>query len=182
MSQVSSLWFIPFAYVFITKNAYSLLEAMSCKLTLKGWWNLQRILVIRRTTAYIFSFIETIIKQFGLSETIFDLTPKAVSQDVLKRYEKEVMEFESSSSMFIIIATLAMVNLFSFLKSFKIIIFRPQFDNLEKLASQFVLCGLMVMVNMPVYEALFVRKDNGRFPFSVMFKASVLASFACLCL
>ncbi|XP_021905799.1 cellulose synthase-like protein E6 isoform X1 [Carica papaya] len=180
--KVSSLWFIPFAYVFITKNAYSLLEAMSCKLTLKGWWNLQRILVIRRTTAYIFSFIETIIKQFGLSETIFDLTPKAVSQDVLKRYEKEVMEFESSSSMFIIIATLAMVNLFSFLKSFKIIIFRPQFDNLEKLASQFVLCGLMVMVNMPVYEALFVRKDNGRFPFSVMFKASVLASFACLCL
>lgn len=180
--KVSSLWFIPFAYVFVTKNAYSLLEAMSCRLTIKGWWNLQRMLMILRTTAYVFSFVETIIKKIGLSEITFNLTPKVVSEDVLTSYEEEVMEFGSSSSMFTIIATLAMLNLFSFLKSLKIIIFRFEFNNLEKLASQIVLCGLMVMNSMPVYEALFVRKDKGRFPFSVMFKATVLASLACLCL
>ncbi|TXG67988.1 hypothetical protein EZV62_009263 [Acer yangbiense] len=179
--KASSLWFIPFAYVFIAKNVYSLFEALSCGSTPKIWWNSQRMLIIKRTTAFFFAFIDVIIKQLGLSQTTFAITTKVVTEDVSKRYEQEIMEFGSSSVMFTILGTLAMLNLFCFVggATLKMVVLR-EFGALENLISQVFLCGMMVLINLPVYEALFFRKDNGYLPFSVMFKSIVLASMACL--
>ncbi|KAL5802183.1 hypothetical protein ACOSQ4_030488 [Xanthoceras sorbifolium] len=177
--KVSSLWFIPFAYVFIAKSVYSLLEALNCGSTLKIWWNLQRMWMIRRTTAFFFAFIDVIIKQLGLSQTVFAITSKVVTEDVSKRYEQETMEFGSSSIMFTILGTLAMLNLFCFVGAIlKTILL--DFRALENLISQVFLCGMMVSINLPVYEAMFLRKDKGCLPFSVMFKSIFLASLACL--
>ncbi|XP_031259712.1 cellulose synthase-like protein E6 [Pistacia vera] len=177
--KVSSPWFIPFAYVFIARNVYSIIEALNCDSTLKGWWNLQRMLVIRRTTSFFFAFVDVILKQLGLSQTAFALTAKVVTEDVLKRYDQEVMEFGSSSLMFTIIATLAMLNLFSLVSAIFKMIFQD-FGALEKLVFQVILCGLTVLLNIPIYEALFIRKDKGSLPFSVMFKSIAIASLACL--
>ena len=60
--------------------------------------------VLRRTTSYFFGLIENIRRQLGLSKTKFAITAKVVTEDVLKRYEQEVMEFGSSTIMFTIIA------------------------------------------------------------------------------
>ncbi|KAI9186623.1 hypothetical protein LWI28_019163 [Acer negundo] len=179
--KASSLWFIPFAYVFIAKNVYSLFEALSCGSTPKIWWNSQRMLIIKRTTAFFFAFIDVIIKQLRLSQTAFVITAKVVTEDVSKRYEQEIMEFGSSSVMFTILGTLAMLNLFCLVggATSKMVVLR-EFGALENLISQVFLCGMMVLINLPVYEALFFRKDNGCLPFSVMFKSIVLASVACL--
>ncbi|KAH9652369.1 cellulose synthase-like protein E1 [Citrus sinensis] len=177
--KVSSLWFIPFAYVFVAQNAYSICEALSCGHTLKSWWNLQRMQIIRRTTAFFFGFVDCIVKQMGLSQTAFAITAKVVTEDVMERYEQEMMEFESSSVMFTIVATLAMLNLFSLIGGFIDIIFLD-FGALGNLMCQIILCGLMVLVNVPIYEALFIRKDKGCMPFSVMFKSMFLTSLACL--
>lgn len=179
MPQVSSLWFIPFAYVFVLKNAYSLFEAMNCGSTLRIWWNLQRMQLIRMTSAYFLAFIDVILKQLGLSQTAFAITVKVVTEDVLKRYEQEVMEFGSSSLMFTIISTLAMLNLFSLVSAMFKMIFQ-NFGALENLVFQVILCGVMVLLNFPIYEALFIRKDKGSLPFSVMFKSIAIASLACL--
>ena len=97
----------------------------------------------------------------------------------MERYEQEMMEFESSSVMFTIVATLAMLNLFSLIGGFIDIIFLD-FGALGNLMCQIILCGLMVLVNVPIYEALFIRKDKGCMPFSVMFKSMFLTSLACL--
>ncbi|KAK8623041.1 hypothetical protein V6N13_117936 [Hibiscus sabdariffa] len=89
------------------------------------------------------------------------------------------MNFGSTSIMFTVISTLAMVNLLS-LVGIVLKMFLWGSD-VGKLMPQVVLFGLMVSVNAPVYEAMFLRKDKGRIPASVMFKSIALASLAFFC-
>lgn len=182
--QVTSLWATPFAYVFVTQNCWSIVELMTCGGTLKAWWNLRRMLLFRRTSAFFFSFIDTIIKQLGLSQTKFAVTAKVAAEDVSKRYEQEILEFGSSDIMFTTIATLAMLNLFGLLlgviKNVAALDLELFYKGLNKFILQSVVCGLIVLVNLPTYEALFIRRDNGRLPSSVLFKSVTLALLVCV--
>ncbi|KAI3841402.1 hypothetical protein MKX03_000029 [Papaver bracteatum] len=180
--KMYSLWFLPFAYVIGATSLYSLSEALSVGGdTATEWWNLQRMWVFRRLTSFLFSFVDTVIRQLGFSQTTFVITPKVVEAEVLKRYENGMLEFGNASPMFAIISTVAVLNLVTLLGGLiKSVIFGGGIRVFESLISQFILCGLMVLVNIPVYEALFFRKDNGRIPFFIMFTSIVLASLACL--
>lgn len=180
LSQVSSPWFLPFVYVFVAKSAYSLIEFLRCGSTFKAWWNLQRMWLIRRTTAYFFGFLDTILRQLGLSQTKFSLTAKVVPEDASTRYEQEMMEFGSSSITFTIISTLALLNLFALVVGLKRLVLDLDFNALKHLITQIVLCGLVVLVNLPIYQALFIRSDKGCLPSSVMLRSIVLASLMCL--
>ncbi|CAA2986859.1 cellulose synthase E6 [Olea europaea subsp. europaea] len=177
--EVSSLWFLPFAYVFAAKTIYSLVEDLICGDTLKGWWNLQRMWIIRRTTSYLFAFIDTVIWQLGFAQTSFSVTAKVVDDDVLKRYQQEIMEFGTLSIMFTIIATIALLNLFSLGWGIKNVVFGTILMDLEKFIPQMTISGLLVLLNIPVYQAFF-RNDKGCLPSSIVFKSIVIASLACL--
>ncbi|KAK6947106.1 Cellulose synthase [Dillenia turbinata] len=178
--KLSSPWVLPFAYVFLAKYAYSLVEGLSCGETIKSWWNLQRTWMIRRTTSYLFAFMDTIIKQLGLSQTTFVITSKVLDDGALKRYEQEIFEFGSSSSMFTILATLAMLNLFTLFGGIMKLALDMQGGRLEQLVLQIILNALIVMVNIPIYQALFFRSDKGKLPSSVLLLSVFLASMACL--
>ncbi|KAI3456800.1 hypothetical protein Pfo_013463 [Paulownia fortunei] len=177
--EVSGLWFVPFAYAFAAKTAYTLVEDLVIGDTLRGWWNLQRMVLIRRTTSYFFAFIDTIIRQLGLSQTAFVVTAKVVDDEAQKRYKKGIIEFGSSSITTIIMATLALLNLFSLGWGIKKAFFSAP-EALEKFIPQLTICATMVMLNLPIYEALFFRSDKGSIPSSVTFKSIVIASIACL--
>ncbi|PIN09522.1 Cellulose synthase (UDP-forming) [Handroanthus impetiginosus] len=177
--RVSSLWFVPFAYVFAAKIAYSLVEDIMCGDTLRGWWNLQRMWLIRRVAPYFFAFIDTISRMFGLSETSFAVTAKVVDDDVQKRYEKEIIEFGSSSIMYLIIAMLSLLNLFSLGYGIKNVVFSGP-EPLDKFLGQIIVSWLVVMVSLPIYEALFFRRDKGSIPSLILFKSIVIASVVCL--
>ncbi|CAI9088198.1 OLC1v1022463C1 [Oldenlandia corymbosa var. corymbosa] len=176
--QVSSPWFIPFAYVFIAKYGYSLFESLVCGDTFERWWNAQRIWLFRRISSYFFAFTDTIIRQLGLAQMTFTITAKVVNDEVMKRYENGILEFGSSSVMFVIITTLALLNLFGLLWGIKTIFMATTM--LEQFIPQIILSGVLVMVNLPVYIALFFRTDEGNLPSSVLWRSVVLASVASL--
>ncbi|KAF2577116.1 hypothetical protein F2Q68_00006954 [Brassica cretica] len=94
--------------VTVTANAYSLAEF----LWLRGWWNEQRMWLYRRTSSFLFGFVDTIKKKLGVSESAFVITAKVAEEEAAERYEKEVMEFRVESLLFLLLGTLGMLNLF----------------------------------------------------------------------
>jgi len=129
-------------------------------------------------TSYLFGFIDTMSKQIGLSETNFVITDKMVTEDVRKRYEQEIIEFGGSSVMLTILATVALLNLFGLVGGIKRVVVELEFG-WSQLMVQITLSLLVVMINLPVYEALFIRSDKGSISPSIMLKSIVVASLAC---
>ncbi|KAK9941201.1 hypothetical protein M0R45_017820 [Rubus argutus] len=181
--QVSSAWIIPFAYVMTAKQIGSLVEYMWCGGTILGWWNDQRIWLYQRTTSYLFAFIDTIVHYLGYTDSAFVITAKVADEDVSERYEKEIMEFGGSSPMFTLLATLALLNLYCFAGFVKTAITGTKgiAEVYDTMCLQILLCVVLIFINLPLYEALYLRKDKGKLPSSVAFKSMAFAGFACIC-
>ena len=137
--------------------------------------------MFKRTTSYFFAFFDTILKLLGYSKAAFVITAKVAEDDVSKRYEQELIEFGATSPMFDILATLAMLNLFSSFGAINKVIFdADQYSKvLDQFGLQILLCLVLVTINLPVYQALFLRKDKGRMPSSVTSKSIIFALLAC---
>ncbi|RLM85001.1 cellulose synthase-like protein E6 [Panicum miliaceum] len=165
--EIMSPWITPFIYVTVVKNIYSLYEALTSGDTLGGWWNGQRMWLVKRITSYLYGVIDNIRKLLGLSKMGFVVSPKVSDEDESKRYEQEIMEFGTSSPEYVIIATIALLNLVCLVGGLGQILTSGQNMLLNGLFLQVVLCGLLVIINIPIYEAMFLRKDRGRTPFSV---------------
>ncbi|KAF8391684.1 hypothetical protein HHK36_023993 [Tetracentron sinense] len=178
--KISGPWFPPFAYVIIAKYGYSFGEFIWSGGTPQGWWHDQRIWMFRRTTSYLFGFINTILKQLGFAKSTFVVTAKVVEDDVSQRYEQEIMEFGTTSPMFTILATLAFLNLFSLIAVVKRVVMGTKISVFEPLALQIIQCGLLVIINLPIYQGIFYRKDKGCMPHSLAVKTVILALLACI--
>ncbi|CAN6224824.1 unnamed protein product [Urochloa humidicola] len=165
--KVMSPWIIPYIYVSVVKNIYSAYETLLYGDTLRGWWNGQRMWMIRRITSYLYGVIDTVRNMLGLSKMGFVVSPKVSDEDESKRYEQEIMEFRTSSPDYVIIATVALLNLVCLVGGLCRIITSGGNMVLNGLFLQVVLSGLLVIINIPIYEAMFLRKDRGRIPFSV---------------
>ncbi|KAL2495846.1 Cellulose synthase-like protein E1 [Forsythia ovata] len=170
--QISSLWFLPFAYVIAAKNIFSIIEFLWAGGTILGWWNEQRIWLYKRTSSYLFAVVDTIFKLVGYSNSSFIISAKVADQDVSQRYEQEKMEFGVTSPMFIILSSVAMLNLFCLVGMLKKMMVIGEFKYVyETMALQILLCGVLVLINLPLYSALFFRRDKGRMPSSVTVKS-----------
>ncbi|KAL6655385.1 hypothetical protein ACP70R_006211 [Stipagrostis hirtigluma subsp. patula] len=165
--EITSPWITPFIYVSFVKNLYTLYEALVSGDTLRGWWNGQRMWMVKRVTSYLYGFIDTIKNLVGLAKMGFVITPKVSDEDESKRYEQEVIEFGSSSPEYVIIGTIALLNLACFVGGLCQIVAGDCNMQLNVFFLQIILCGVLVIINIPIYEAMFLRKDRGRIPFSV---------------
>ncbi|XP_024022113.1 cellulose synthase-like protein E6 isoform X1 [Morus notabilis] len=177
--QMSNLWAVPFFYVFVGNRVYSLVELLNCGGTLQEWLNDQRMWLFKRTTSYFFAFFDNILKLLGFTESAFTLTSKVVDDDVCKRYEQEIIEFGTTSPMFTILTTVAFLNVFGFCWGVKRLILGEQSLVLNPFALQAILSGLLVFINLPIYQAIFLRKDKGRMPASVTYQSIMFTLAAC---
>ncbi|KAL1369962.1 hypothetical protein HN51_000302 [Arachis hypogaea] len=174
--QMSSPWFIPYAYVTLGENTQCLLEFLWSEGTIKGYWNDLRMWLYKRTSSYLFALIDTIFKSLGFSSLAFVISAKVAEENVSQRYKKEIMEFGNSSPMLTLLATLALFNLFCLVGA----LFKGGLGMLMVLPLQVLLSVVLVLINLPLYEGLFLRKDKGRFPTSVVFKSMAVALSACV--
>ncbi|KAE8722256.1 Cellulose synthase-like protein E1 [Hibiscus syriacus] len=175
--RISRLWALPFAYVAFSHRAYSLGEFVWCGGTFRGWCNDQRMSLFKRTTSYFFAFCETIFKLLGYSQPAFVVTAKIADEDISERYHRELIEFGAASPKFDILATLAALNLFGSFGAIKNVILDSKI--IDQFGLQILLCLVLVTINLPVYQALFFREDNGKMPTSVTYKSIILALLAC---
>uniref|UniRef100_A0A5K1BK28 Uncharacterized protein n=5 Tax=Nymphaea colorata TaxID=210225 RepID=A0A5K1BK28_9MAGN len=98
----------------------------------------------------------------------FTVTSKVVDADATARYENEIMEFGIASPMFIVMTTVAVHNLVCLTALvFKVVV--NGIKVLDALFFQATLCGFIVLLSLPIYEAAFLRTDKGRLPTSVAF-------------
>lgn len=176
MPQLSSTWALPYAYVFVGKYAYSLGEFLCCGGTLKGWYNDQRMWLYKRVTCYLYGICQTILRYLGFAKLDFAITGKNADEDVSRRFQQEIMEFGAPSSMFVILATIALFNLLTSISTARRIIMKNAAIDVDSYALQIILNGLVVMINLPLFEAIFIRKDPGRMPASVTYQSVIAAA------
>ncbi|KAM3701221.1 hypothetical protein ACJW31_05G155400 [Castanea mollissima] len=177
--EITNSWVLAFVFVIIVHRAYSLGEFVWFGGTFKGWWNDQRMWLYKRTTSYFFGFLDYILKRLGFTNSAFVITTKVAGDDVSQRYEQEVMEFGTSSPMFTILATLALLNAICFVSGLKRVIADVETLVWEKFALHIFLCGLLVFINLPIYQGLFFRKDVASLPTSVTYQSTMFALLAC---
>ncbi|KAE8707778.1 Cellulose synthase-like protein E1 [Hibiscus syriacus] len=179
--KISSIWGVPYLYVFFVHRVHSLVEFVWCGGTVRGWLNEQRMWMFKRTTSYFFAVLDYILKLCQISESTFVITRKVADDNVNRRYEKDIMDFGISSPMFTVLATLALFNVLCIIAvgTKKIVIDN---DDVMKVFDiygfQIVVCCLLVFINLPVYQAMLFRKDSGKIPASVTLVAFTLAFFA----
>ncbi|XWS09646.1 hypothetical protein CRYUN_Cryun39dG0007500 [Craigia yunnanensis] len=125
------------------------------------------------------------IPQIFESITKNDIYARVADLDVSERYEKEIIEFGASSSspMFTLLATTALLNLLCLLGVVqKMALNKDPTNKYKAMTLQFLLCSLLVLINLPLYQALYLRKkDKGKIPSSVAVKSVVLALSAVIC-
>ncbi|CAL9760331.1 unnamed protein product [Musa acuminata subsp. burmannicoides] len=176
--NINSIWFMPFAYVIAATKLYSLSESLWAGYTLKGWWNEQRMWLFKRLASYPFAVVDTFLKLLGVNKSAFVVTAKVADKEVSKRYEQEIMEFGSHSLMFTILATIAMLNVICLMSGVKQMVWEGEVGSPDSLLVQLVVCGTVVLINIPVYEAMFLRSGGGRMPNSITFISIALAILA----
>lgn len=181
--KMGSLWFYPFAYIAAVAVGYGFWESMNCGMTVRQWWNEQRMWLYKRTTSYLFGFVETLIQKLGFRSPTFVVTAKIADDGVAERFQRDEMEFGASSPPsldFIILASIAMINLFCLVATLWRMAKREQFLVFGDFFFQILICGLLVAINGPVYGAMFFRNDAGRMPASVT-AISTAAAAAAIC-
>lgn len=177
--KASDPWFKVFAFLGIASHAYSLGELLWIKGTVKMWLNETRMWMIKGVSSFLMSVVVTILKSLGISESGFEITSKVIDDDAVKRYKQEVMEFAVASPMFVPPTTLSLLNLYCFLRSTVLMIVQGEPSVLDHMALQLILSGFISLVSLPLYEALFFRRDKGRMPTSIT-AYSILLAFALL--
>jgi hypothetical protein len=80
----------------------------------------------------------------------------------------------------VIIVTAALLNLICLVRGLSQIITGGWTILLNVFFPQLILCGMLVVTNIPFYEAMFMRKDKGRIPFSITLASIGFSTLALL--
>ncbi|XP_031500708.1 cellulose synthase-like protein H1 isoform X2 [Nymphaea colorata] len=161
--------------LFIILNLYVLVEYLLCGLSVREWWNNQRMARIVSSTAWLFSLLSVFLKVFGISETVFELTRK----DDLEGAPTEAGKFIfDSSAIYVPATTLLFVNLAALaLGLAKVAMEMEASANVGEL----VCCSWVVLSFLPFVKGLFRRGQHG-IPWPTICKSGTITLiFVCSC-
>ncbi|XP_076895896.1 cellulose synthase-like protein G3 [Bidens hawaiensis] len=136
------------------------------------WWNHQRMWLMWGLSSYPFALLEWFLKSFGLSTFGFNVTSKVVDEEWKRLYEQGVFEFGVDSVLFYPISVASMVNLWSFVKGVMDVVI---YGRLDEFFVQIVISGFAVVNSWPIYEGMFLRKDQGMMPLKITLASTATA-------
>ncbi|THU68524.1 hypothetical protein C4D60_Mb08t04790 [Musa balbisiana] len=173
--EVSDPWFYLYAYLFFTTYGQDLLEFLAADGTMGRWWSNQRMWMIIGLTSYLFGTVQFVLKKFGISAQGFNVTSKVMEDEQSKRYEKGTFDFGVGSPFFVVLGTVATVNLSSLVLG--IARAATMEGGFDELFVQLFLSAFVTTNCWPIYEAMFLRSDEGKLPRNVTVISLVLAGF-----
>ncbi|KAH7680949.1 Cellulose synthase protein [Dioscorea alata] len=153
-------------------NVATLMEYFECGLSVRAWWNNQRMQRIIVLTSWLFGFIGGVLKTMGLSETIFELTRKDQNSDIDPRR----FTFDSSP-MFVPGTAVVMVNVVALVVG--LVRMMVNGEDVEEGGGDGpglgeLVCSLWVLLSFwPFVKGFFGRGCYG-IPWVIVFKAAVL--------
>ncbi|XP_073225704.1 cellulose synthase-like protein B4 isoform X5 [Cicer arietinum] len=172
---------IPIALI-VTYMVYTLVEYLISGMTIRAWWNNQRMSLITPMNAGFCGFITILLKLLGISNTIFDITKKDIPSSSDEVQDKDASRHTFDKSLvFLPGTTILLLQLTSiFIKLFG---FQPQglSENYECGVAEMLCSVYWIMSYWPFLRGLFERGKYG-IPFSTIRKgAAMTCLFVFLC-
>ncbi|KAJ4979647.1 hypothetical protein NE237_010427 [Protea cynaroides] len=168
--QVSEPTIFILVALFIIYNLYTLSEYIQCCLSIRAWWNNMRMSRIISSTAGLFGFLGFFPKFSGLSDTIFEVTPKDQATSIqgagVEDVDRGRFTFDESP-IFMPLTALLFVNLTALAMAF----LEGSWLGLGE-----IFCSAWIVLSfLPFLKGLF-RKGIYGIPWSTIWKSATLAS------
>ncbi|RZB76633.1 Cellulose synthase-like protein H1 isoform C [Glycine soja] len=165
------LW-IPIT-LFVIYNVYTLLEYVKIGLSMRQWWNNQRMCIVRTTTASFLGFLNGMVQLSGLSDIAFDITEKEYPTSSADENSTDAGRFTfNESPVFVIGTTILLVYLTAILIKFWGL--QPTHSGNGSGLGEFICSTYVVVCFWPYLKGLFARGNYG-IPLSIMCKSAVFA-------
>ncbi|KAL2469763.1 Cellulose synthase-like protein G1 [Abeliophyllum distichum] len=169
--EVSNPFFIVFSFLFLSSQLKHIQEVFSTGDSIQTWAIEQRLWMLKSFTSYMYGTLNAILERIGLREASFLPTNKAVNDEQSKLYRMGIYDFQASVLLLAPLCTLYILNLVAFIVGVAKI-FHIQQAN-EMFIQVFIpLFGLII--NYPLFEGMFLRKDDGRIAPSVALLSAAL--------
>lgn len=161
-------YYIPIA-LFVLYHVYTLSEYLQTGLSIRAWWNNQRMGRIIPMSAWLFGVVGVILKLSGRSETVFEVTRKDQSTSTDEGTEAGTFTFDKSP-IFVPPTTILLVHLTALATA----LFRlqpPAHDGLGSGPLEVVCSVWLVLCLWPFLKGLFGAGKYG-IPLSTIFKSA----------
>lgn len=171
--QVQEQAFYITIVVFVIYHLYTLSEYLRAGLSVRSWWNNQRMARITTMTAWLFGFLSVILKLLRISETVFEVTKKDKSTSSNGAHDVDAGRFTfDESPIFVLGTTILMVHLTALVVSL-LNLQPPAHDGLGSGLGE-VLCSVwLVLCFWPFLKGLFGKGKHG-IPLSTICKSAAL--------
>ncbi|KAL1535718.1 cellulose synthase-like protein G3 [Salvia divinorum] len=171
--EVSSPFFVVFVFIFVSSQLKHAQEVTASGDSLTTWANEQRVWVMKSLTSYFFASVNAILEKIGLTKATFVPTSKVMDDQVAKLYQMGKYDFQAPPLFMVILCTLYMVNLASFVVRFGRVL---QNGRMNEMVMQAFLPLFGVVMHYPLMEGMVLRKDGGRVSPSVSILSIVISS------
>ncbi|KAH8489027.1 hypothetical protein H0E87_024607 [Populus deltoides] len=152
--------------LFLSYVIYTLIEYHETGLSIRAWWNNQRMARINAMNAWLCGFISVILKVFRISDTVFEVTQK--DQSSSNDGDEGRFTFDASL-IFVPGTTVLLLQLTALIMGFR----GMQLSDGSGLGER--LCSIMVVICFwPFLKGLFAKGKYG-IPLSTIFKSAFLA-------
>ncbi|XP_015580966.1 cellulose synthase-like protein B4 [Ricinus communis] len=152
----------------IVYSLYTILEYLQTGLSIRAWWNKQKMARVITTSAWLIGVLSVVLKILGISETVFEVTQKDQLND--NDSDSNVCKFTfDESPLFIPGTTILLIELAALIMGF--------FSG-GLLQSQIgeILCSILVVMFFWLFFKGLFRKDKYGIPLPTICKSVVLAS------